>query len=319
MSFSRGRRGATRTRGAPECRARTRASRTGPRARLVARTSREVPPPWPGDPRWDRERRRRTRDHRPRARMGRAGWRSTRARRARLGPLDRERTRSRTSRDPARRATRAAARCAPPSVRAATFPRPHPSTRTATVTTIDSSRFRRTTKNRPARWCASPRGARRRPPRASPWSPRARQGGRRDLRQRDARLIQDRHLPPGDGAHHRRARAHHRTQPASGCPSTCVPISAAAAPRLLSRRIVRRAPSSLSPPRAPPFRSSTRPTSRSRVYDPRERAPTPGPSPSLPPPPHVGRVPRADRAPPSPRRAPQHARRGARLRGRGRV
>ena len=60
--------------------------------------------------------------------------------------------------------------------------------------------------------------------------------------------------------------------PASGCPSTCVPISAAAAPRLPSRRIVRRAPSSLSPPRAPPFRSSTRPTSRSRVYDPRERA-----------------------------------------------
>ena len=114
----------------------------------------------------------------------------------------------------------------------------------------------------------------------------------------------------------------YRTQPGQWLPIHVRPDLRSRRPAPLpSRRIVRRAPSSLSPPRAPPFRSSTRPTSRSRVYDPRERAPgPPGPSPSLPPPPHVGRVPRALTARPlSPAGHLQHARRGARLRGRGRV
>ena len=94
----------------------------------------------------------------------------------------------------------------------------------------------------------------------------------------------------------------YRTQPGQWLPIHVRPDLRSRRPAPLpSRRIVRRAPSSLSPPRAPPFRSSTRPTSRSRVYDPRERAPDPG---ALPVPPAAAprrsRSARADRAPPLP-------------------
>ena len=234
LSFSRGRRGATRTRGAPrERRARTRASRTGPRARPVARTSREVPPPWPGDPRWDRERRRRTRDHRPRARMGRAGWRSTRARRARLGPLDRERTRSRTSRDPARRATRAAARCAPERARAnlpSSQCRPRGQQRSQLLTRAGFS-----SDHTPREGCVriSERRSADDPPDASPWSPRS--SPRRTPRPTAARCsTHSRSTSPTRrwSASSSSSSSSTEPSPASGCPSTCVPISAAAAPRL---------------------------------------------------------------------------------------
>lgn len=68
----------------------------------------------------------------------------------------------------------------------------------------------------------------------------------------------------------------YRTQPGQWLPIHVRPDLRSRRPAPLpSRRIVRRAPSSPSPPRAPPFRSSTRSTSRSRVYDPRERAPDP--------------------------------------------